>query len=145
VELYLSPKLKAELCFYYLTNSIHEGKQEGKKIKQCDILNKGWKNCKTQKICALRLFDQTVESKTKRWEDNKFVQSNDLYRSPLKNHTLTKLILTPQSLIENMHLNGSFGTFRFRRSLGRNMAGKGTLLKWKSSRMINSASGFPSQ
>jgi len=34
---------------------------------------------------ASRMFDQTVDSKTKGWKDNKFMQNNDLYRSSLKN------------------------------------------------------------
>ena len=64
----------------------------------------------------VRMFDQTVESKTKGWKDYKFVQNNDLYRSPLKNVTLTELISTPQSFISDvfwpkyMHLNGTCGT-----------------------------------
>jgi len=41
------------------------------------------------------MFDQTVESKTKGWKDSKFY---DLFWSQLKSrHTLTELILTPQS------------------------------------------------
>jgi len=42
----------------------------------------------------VRIFDQTVEAKTKDWKSNKFAQNNDHYRSLLKNHTLTELILT---------------------------------------------------
>jgi len=65
---------------------------------------------------TLRMFDQTVESKTRRWKDKKFVRNNDLNRSPLKNHTLTKPIFTPQSFISDvfwpkyMHLNDTCGT-----------------------------------
>jgi len=42
------------------------------------------------------MFDQTVESETKGWKDNE-EQNNNPYRSPLKNHAFTELILTPQS------------------------------------------------
>jgi len=61
------------------------------------------------------MFDQTAESKTKGWQDNKFVQNNDRYRPPLKCHTLTELILTPQSFKSDVfwskyiHLKGTFG------------------------------------
>jgi len=50
---------------------------------------------------GLRMFDQTVESKTEVLEDN-IVQNNDLYRSLLRNHTLTELIFKPPSFITNV-------------------------------------------
>jgi len=75
----------------------------------------------------LWIFHQTVESKIKGRKDNKSAQRKDLYRSPLKNHTLAELILTPQSFksdvfwLKYMHLNGTFGTM-----YSRNMAWGGT-------------------
>jgi len=53
---------------------------------------------------GLRMFDQTVESKTEGWKDNTFIQNNDIYRSSLKNRTLTELILTPQSFKSDVFL-----------------------------------------
>jgi len=50
------------------------------------------------------MFDQTVAPKRKGWKDNKFVQNNDLFRYPLKNHTLLELILTPQSFKSDVFL-----------------------------------------
>jgi len=83
------------------------------------------------------MFDQTVESKTKGWKNNKLIQNNHLYRSSLKNHTLNELILTPQSFNSDffqskyMHSNGTSGTI-----WSRNMAGDGIFLKWKSKQLV---------
>jgi len=52
------------------------------------------------------MFDQTIDSKTKGWKDNQFVQNNNLYRYPLKIHTLTQLLLTPQTFKSDVTLVG---------------------------------------